>query len=48
VEVTGERLEAEEDLLGASPAEPLTAAEVRALVQALRSIVQRLATADPP
>jgi len=46
-EVTGERLRAEQDLLGASPAEPLTAAELKALVQALRSIVQRLATADP-
>ncbi|MGI8491997.1 MAG: hypothetical protein ACR2NJ_04430 [Acidimicrobiales bacterium] len=46
-EVRGERLRAEKDLAGATPADPLTEAEIRALVLALGDIVRRLRRANP-
>jgi site-specific DNA recombinase len=45
--VNGERLAAERELGTTVPKEPMTAAEVRALVTGLRSTVQALSNADP-
>ena len=46
-EVSGERLAAERDLAGASPTEPLTEAEIGALLLALGDLVRRLKQGNP-
>jgi site-specific DNA recombinase len=46
-EVRGERLRAEQDLIHATPADPLTAAEIKGLVLALGDIIRRLQAASP-